>query len=153
VNRLKTRVAPVLLVVAATAALAVLAVACGEQARPVDLRPFSKRVTSVESTLKKVSGLTDQLNAQIVTLQGKDEGYDQQLSGLSTDLSGLKSSVDDLKKSIDSLRTDIQSTKSTAASIQKKLDDLSSRVGGIDQRLWLLDARYNDHLRKYHGGG
>ena len=150
---MKTRVSPVLFVIAATAALAVVAVACGDQAKPVDLQPFAKRVTSVESTLKKVSGLTDQLNTQIVTLKGTDEGLTQQLSGLSSDMTALKGSVDELKKSIDSLKADVQATKTSTASIQKKLDDLSSRVGGIDQRLWVLEARYNDHLRKYHGGG
>jgi chromosome segregation ATPase len=150
---MKARAAPVLLIAAALATFGLVAVACGEQTNQVDLGPFAKRVTSVESTLKKVSGVTDQMNTQIVTLQGKDEGFNQQLSGLSSDLNGVKSSLDDLKKSIDSLRTDIQATKTSNAAIQKKLDDLTKRVSGIDDRLWVLEARYNDHLRKYHGGG
>lgn len=147
------RLAPLLVLAFAAGALVVMAASCQEQATPVDIRPVAQRVTGVETTLQKVSGIADKLNSQIATLQGKDEGLTKDLAGISSELGGLKGSVDDLRKSIDSLRADIQATKNSNASIQKKLDDLSGRVGGIDQRLWVLEARYNDHLRKYHGGG
>jgi archaellum component FlaC len=146
------RLTPLLVLAFAAGALVVMAASCQQQS-PVDIRPVAQRVTGVETTLKKVSGLADKLNTEIVTLQGKDEGLSKDLAGISSELGGLKGSVDDLRKSIDSLRADIQATKNSNASIQKKLDDLSGRVGGIDQRLWVLEARYNDHLRKYHGGG
>ena len=150
VNR---RLAPLLVLAFAAGALVVMAASCQEQASPVDIRPVAQRVTGVETTLQKVSGLADRLNAQIVTLQGKDEGLSKDLAGMSSELGGLKGSVDELRKSIDSLRADIQATKNSNATVQKKIDDLSGRVSGIDQRLWVLEARYNDHLRKYHGGG
>jgi chromosome segregation ATPase len=150
---MRRRLTSLLVLAFAGGALVVMAASCQEQAKTVDIRPVAQRVTGMEETLQKVSGLTDRLNAQIVTLQGKDEGLTKDLAGLTSELGGLRGSVDELRKSIDAMRADIQATKNSNAALQKKVDDLSSRVGGIDQRLWVLEARYNDHLRKYHGGG
>jgi chromosome segregation ATPase len=150
---MKRRLTSLLVLAFAAGGLVVMAASCQEQAKSVDIRPVAQRVTGMETTLQKVSGLADRLNAQVVTLQGKDEGLSKEIAGLTSELGGLKGSVDELRKSVDSLRADVQATKNANAALQKKVDDLSARIGGIDQRLWVLEARYNDHLRKYHGGG
>lgn len=103
------------------------------------------RLRKVEGSLRRVSGLASNASEQLVVLQTEEKGTDAELAA-------LKASLDELTASIESLRKDLAAAKTTDASLQKKLDDLSKKVDGVDQRLWVLEARYNDHLRKYHGG-
>lgn len=103
------------------------------------------RLRKVEKTLDEVAGVAGQFNARLDALQVKDEGLDARLVE-------LKSVLDELKVSIGSLQSDVAALKGGSTSMQKKIDELGSKISAIDQRLWLLEARYNDHLRKYHGG-
>jgi chromosome segregation ATPase len=134
----------VLLVVSA-ALLGLVAVSCRTNGAPeADL----SRIRRVESTLSEVSGTTARLNDQIATLRQSLEGTD---AGMATELGSVKGSVDELRASLDALRKDLSAARGADAGLQKKLDELSAKVSGIDQRLWVLEARYNDHLRKLHG--
>lgn len=103
------------------------------------------RLRKVEKTLDEVAGVAGQFNARLDALQVNHEGLDARLVE-------LKTVLDALKVSIGSLQSDVAALKGGSTSMQKKIDELGSKISAIDQRLWLLEARYNDHLRKYHGG-
>lgn len=103
------------------------------------------RLRKVEKTLDEVAGVAGQFNARLDAVRVKDEGLDARLVE-------LKTVLDELKVSIGSLQSDVAALKGGSTSMQKKIDELGSKISAIDQRLWLLEARYNDHLRKYHGG-
>lgn len=134
---MKSRVRPWMLLLIALATIGALVVSLNAFAGGGDAR-----MRRIERTVSQVSAnLDDQLGA----LRAKDEGTGK-------DLSGLEASLGELKSSIDGLKGDIQSLKTADTSLQKKIDDLSAKLSGIDQRLWVLEARFNDHLRKYHGG-
>ncbi|MGH2705625.1 MAG: hypothetical protein ACRDJ4_11175 [Actinomycetota bacterium] len=141
---MSVRTRPWVLLVVTAALLGLVAVSC----RTSGSGPDVARLQRVESTLSKVSGTTARLNDQIATLRQSLEGAD---AGVATELGAVEGSVDELRAALDALRKDLSAAKGADAGLQKKLDDLSAKVSGIDQRLWVLEARYNDHLRKLHG--
>lgn len=140
---MKPRLRPWALLAAAAALIALVAASCNE-------RPGSgaqdARLDKVESSVSRVTGQADQVSQQILVLQKADEG-------MGADLAAIKASLEEIQQSLEAIRVDLGAVKTTNASLGRKLDDLDKKIAGVDQRLWLLEARYNDHLRKYHAGG
>lgn len=104
------------------------------------------RLRRLERSLDSVTEVAAKVDRTVAGLKTSDDTSAAQVATLGT-------SLDELRSAIDSLRSDLSALKSSDATMQKKIDDLSAKMGAIDQRLWVLEARYNDHLRKYHNGG
>lgn len=145
-----SRLRPWVLVAVAVAALVILGASCQNNTKsPVELKAHATRLRELETGVEKMSVLSTEVNTQIQTLQGKDEGLTGEVGGLSGEINGLNSSIAELKKSIESLRADFAANKTSIASVQKKVDSLSSKLSGLDERLWVLEARFNDYVRKH----
>jgi septal ring factor EnvC (AmiA/AmiB activator) len=125
--------------IAAAVLLGALAIGVASCQQPTGQQ--ESRLRNIENAIARVDGVTESLSL----LQSTDQGFAEELKN-------LKSSVDGLRQSVDALAKDVQSAKNSNASLQKKLDEISGKLGAVDQRLWVLEARYNDHLRRYHGG-
>jgi uncharacterized protein involved in exopolysaccharide biosynthesis len=142
---LTARVRRAAFVLAAGAILMVVAVSCQSPAKDED------RISKLESSVATVSSIATRVNA----LEGKDQGVEGQVAALSQSIAGLQASIEDLRK-------DLGGAQGADASLKKKVDSMAAQVaqaataagkiGSIEQKITLLETRYNDHLRKYHGG-
>ncbi|MGH9198591.1 MAG: hypothetical protein ACRD1T_23020 [Acidimicrobiia bacterium] len=103
------------------------------------------RISKLEDSIARVSGLTARVDKELETIQTKDQTVD-------ADLGGLKTSVADLRTALDELNKEVDSTAGTSSTLQKKIDDLSKKLSSLESSISLLETRYNDHLRKYHSG-
>lgn len=108
-----------------------------------------KRLSEIESSIARVNGLA----TQVQTLEGRDQGIEGQVAGMNESLAGLQASIDELNKKV-------AATGGADAELRKRIDAVSgqagsvgSKIGAIEQKISLLETRYNDHLRKYHAGG
>lgn len=108
-----------------------------------------ERISKIESSVARVNGLA----TQVQTLEGKDQGIEGQVASLNQSIAGLQGSIDALSKKVNA-------TSGADAELKKKVDavagqaaSVSSKVGAVEQKISLLETRYNDHLRKYHNGG
>ncbi len=134
-----------LIVLAGCFALLVLGVSCQNPDRNND------RISRLESSVANVSSIATRVNA----LEGKEEGLGGQVAALNESLAGVQSSLEQLRK-------DLAGAQSADAALKKKVDGMAAQVaqaaaaagkiGSIEQKMTLLETRYNDHLRKYHGG-
>ncbi len=126
-----------------------------EKAREVRLERVETSLSEVSGTLSQMSGATTALNDQLLALQktveSRDEGTGGELASIKGALSELRGSTSELRGLIASLQKDLTAARTSSSSVTKRLDDLSAKLGAVDQRLWVLEARYNDHLRKFHG--
>ncbi|MGH2767361.1 MAG: hypothetical protein ACREJP_03550 [Candidatus Methylomirabilales bacterium] len=107
------------------------------------------RIRRIERALAEVSRTTGVLNGQILAVEKARAGADEGMAG---ELGGLKASLGQLGGVLEALRKDLGVAKVSSASLDKRLEELRVTLAEVDQRLWLLEARYNDHLRKVHGG-
>lgn len=139
-----TRLRGVILAVSA-ATLVLVGASCQKPAPDTRLEAERVRVRKAESAITKLTGLTDQMNAQLLVLQGKDEAT-------SAEIATLRGSLAELKEGLASVGGDLKAARGDTTELSKKLDSLSAKLSAVDQRLWVLDAKYTDHLRKYHGG-
>lgn len=139
------------MVLACSFLLAVLGVSCqtsdGDQAR---------RLRKVETGLTQISGVV----GRVENLEGKE-------GGLTTQLAELQASVTDLETKVSEYEKEVDSSTAASSDLKKKADELSGRVNTVsakadalagriaplEQRISLLQTRYDDHLRKYHSGG
>lgn len=104
-----------------------------------------RRLDKVEKSLAGVTGVAE-------TIEGRIDGLETEGKALGDDITAMRASLDELKAAIASLEDEITALRESDTSIGKRLDDLTTKLNAIDQRLWLLESRYNDHLRKYHSG-
>ena len=128
--------------------LLVVASSCQKTDNTAQLQLSKKLDTSVA----QVSGLA----TQVQTLEGKDQSIEGQVAGLNQSLAGLQGSVDALSKKV-------SASSGADAELKKKVDALAGQVASLNskitstaalqQKISLLETRYNDHLRKYHAGG
>ena len=136
---------PLLLLMVSVVFLGLLGASCDRSGREPDPR--------VETLEKSVARMTTQVEETLGQLEAKDKIVED-------DLAAIKTSLADISAALDGIRTDVSAVKAADASLTKKIDDLtkkvndvSTKVGAVDQRIWVLESRYGDHLRKYHGGG
>lgn len=126
-----------------------------EKAREVRLERLETSLSEVSGSLSEMSGATIQLNDQLLalrkTVESRDEGMGGELASIRGSVSELARSTSELRGLIASLQKDLAAARTSSSSVTKRLDDLSAKLGAVDQRLWVLEARYNDHLRKFHG--
>jgi len=132
-------------VLVAGAVLMVVAISCQSPARNDD------RISKLESSVATVSSIATRINA----LEGKDQGVEGQVAALNESIAGLQAGLEDLKKQL-------AGAQGSDAALRKKVDSMAAQVaqaataagkiGSLEQKITLLETRYNDHLRKYHGG-
>lgn len=132
-------------ILVAGAVLMVVAISCQSPARNDD------RISKLESSVATVSSIATRVNA----LEGKDQGVEGQVAALNQSIAGLQASLEDLKKQL-------AGAQGSDAALKKKVDSMAAQVaqaataagkiGSLEQKITLLETRYNDHLRKYHGG-
>lgn len=145
------RIRPWVLLAVAVASVGLAAPACQDRTSNVGLTSREEdRLETVETTVAQVSGTATRLNDELIALQQSLQGRDEGLAG---EIAGLKGSLEEFRRSLGALQKDLAAAKGADATLQKKLDELAGKLAGVDQRLWVLQARYDDHLRKYHGGG
>lgn len=132
-------------------ALTLLGAAC-QQGSPDEAR----RLQKIETSVTQIPSVA----ARVRTLEGKEGGISEQMST-------LQSSLTELEAEIAGFQDEVDSAKGTSAEAKKKADDLTARInaasakadalGGkiapLEQKISLLQTRYDDHLRKYHSGG
>jgi hypothetical protein len=142
VVRLNSRIRPTVVALALCAALGLSVVSC----QPSD---SSNRLARIETAVKGVPEIVTRVDA----LEGKERGVEGQVASLGQTLAGLNDGVATLRK-------DLEATQGADAALRKKIDALSAQVGSfagriasVEQKISLLETRYNDHLRKYHSGG
>lgn len=132
--------------VAGCLAFLVLAVSCQDLSRNED-----ERISKLESSVANVSSIATRVNA----LEGKDQGLDGQVGALNESIAAAQAGIDELKN-------EVAGAHGANAALKKKVDGVAAQVsqaaaaagkiGALEQKLTLLETRYNDHLRKYHGG-
>ena len=132
-------------ILVAAAVLMVVAISCQSPARNDD------RISKLESSVATVSSIATRVNA----LEGKDQGVEGQVAALNQSIAGVQASLEDLKKQL-------AGAQGSDAALRKKVDSMAAqvaqaataagRIGSLEQKITLLETRYNDHLRKYHGG-
>lgn len=139
------RVRRAVFILVAGAVLMVVAISCQSPPRNDD------RIQKLESSVATVSSIATRVNA----LEGKDQGVEGQVAALNQSIAGLQASLEDLKKQL-------AGAQGSDAALRKKVDSMAAQVaqaataagkiGSLEQKITLLETRYNDHLRKYHGG-
>jgi predicted nucleic acid-binding Zn-ribbon protein len=133
------------MVLAACAALLVVGVSCQNPARNED------RISKLESSVANVSSIATRVN----TLEGKEQGLDGQVAALNESLAAAQGSLEEIRK-------EVAGAQGADAALKKKVDGMAAqvnqaaaaagRIASVEQKITLLETRYNDHLRKYHGG-
>lgn len=139
------RVRRAALVLVSGAILAIVAISCQSPPKEDD------RISKLESSVATVSSIATRVNA----LEGKDQGVDGEVAALNQSIAGVQASLEDLKKQL-------AGAQGSDAALKKKVDSMAAQVaqaataagkiGSLEQKITLLETRYNDHLRKYHGG-
>ncbi|HVL52319.1 MAG TPA: hypothetical protein VM754_12550 [Actinomycetota bacterium] len=112
-----------------------------------------KRLAEIESTIQTSMAGVDGLATQVQALEGKEQGIEGQVAALNQSIAELQGKIDEVSRRV-------AASSGSDAELKKKLDAVSGQVGGvstkvgaIEQKISLLETRYNDHLRKFHGGG
>jgi hypothetical protein len=133
------------IVLAGCIALMVVGVSCQNPAVSED------RITKLESSVANVSSIATRVNA----LEGKEQGLGGQVAELGNSLAAVQIGMDELRK-------EVEGAQGVDATLRKKIDGVAAqvsqataaaaRVASLEQKITLLETRYNDHLRKYHGG-
>ncbi len=133
------------IVVAACAVLLVVGVSCQNPAAN------DERISKLESSVANVSSIATRVNA----LEGKEQGLGGQVSTLNESLAAVQTRLEELKR-------ELEGSQGADAVLKKRVDAMAAqvsqaaaaagRIGAIEQKVTLLETRYNDHLRKYHGG-
>ncbi|HEX2259025.1 MAG TPA: hypothetical protein VHJ40_04705 [Actinomycetota bacterium] len=139
---MKFKIPPTVVALALCVALGLSVVSC----QPSD---SAKRLARIETTVEGVPEIVTRVDA----LEGKERGVEGQVASLGQTLAGLNDELSTLEK-------DLEATRGAEGTLRKKVDALSSQVGSfagriasVEQKISLLETRYNDHLRKYHSGG
>ncbi len=139
---MKFRIRPTVVALALCVALGLSVVSC----QPSD---SGKRLARIETAVEGVPEIVTRVD----TLEGKERGVEGQVASLGQTLGGLNDGLA-------TLRRDLEATRGAESALRKKVDALSAQVGSLagritsaEQKVSLLETRYNDHLRKYHSGG
>ena len=139
---MKFRVRPTALVLSLSTVVVLSAVACQPSGG-------TARLQKVETAVDTVPEIATRVDA----LESKERGVEGQVASLGQALAQLN-------EGLAALRKDLEAGQATDSAVRKKVDGLSSQVGSfagriasVEQKVSLLETRYNDHLRKYHSGG
>ncbi|MGQ0679908.1 MAG: hypothetical protein ACT4OM_09705 [Actinomycetota bacterium] len=134
------------MVVTGSAALLVIGASCQQP----DNRS-AERISKLETSVAGVSSIATRVHA----LEGKDQGVDGQMGSLNQSIAQLQAAMEEVSKEVDA-------AQGSDSALKKKVDAMAgqvasvaaqtNKIGAIEQKLALLETRYNDHLRKYHGG-
>jgi hypothetical protein len=139
---LKFRIRSTVLALALCIALGLTVVSC----QPSD---SARRLARIETAVEGVPEVITRVDA----LEGKERGVEGQVASLGQTVGGLNDGLA-------ALRNDLETTQAADSALKKKVDAASAqvasfagRIAAVEQKVSLLETRYNDHLRKYHSGG